>query len=474
MKFNIVGILVLVLTIFGCRTDNSDASKLSAYLGGEIINPSSKYIILEKDNIVIDSIRLDGRNRFMFKIDTVTQGMYTFVHGIENQVFLIEPEDSLLFRLNTLEFDESLVYTGKGAKKNNYFINEFLENEKEEKHILKLCQLNPIAFEKGVDSLKQKKLKHLDHFVDKHNPSDLFKKIANANINYQYYSYKEAYPLIQYGKNKCDFYSELPKTFYSYRKDIDYNDTFFKNYRNYKMFLRYNLSNISLESHSKHNKAKKFDWFSSCYNLERLHIIDSLVTDRSLKDELLYKYAMKYIALSNNPEGNALILKSFIEKSKDQTLQNKLTSYANALKTFEANTHLPSFNVLDYDNNIFDFSALVNSTTVINFWSHAHYRHFKESQEKISKLKKRYPEVKFISINIDDFGLEKTKQTLRKSNCSFYDQYVFKTPDVSKKTLAIYPMTKTIVIDKNKKIENHNTNIFSGNFEQQLLGMLNR
>ena len=52
-----------------------------------------------------------------------------------------------MFRLNTLDFDESLVFTGEGAKKNNYLINLFLEHEKEEKSKgfknRRFCKCNP-------------------------------------------------------------------------------------------------------------------------------------------------------------------------------------------------------------------------------------------------------------------------------------------------------------------------------------------
>jgi hypothetical protein len=40
--------------------------------------------------------------------------------------------------------------------------------------------------------------------------------------------------------------------------------------------------------------------------------------------------------------------------------------------------------------------------------------------------------------------------------------------------LAIYPMTKALIIDNRKKIVNNNTNIFAINFEEQLLGLINR
>ena len=122
-------ITCILLTLISCKKDGNETALDYAYLGGEIINPNTKHIVLSKNKTIIDTVKLDGRNRFLYKVDKLNKGLYTIRHGGEFQLILLEPEDSLLFRLNTLDFDESLVYSGKGNKKNNYFINEFLKNE---------------------------------------------------------------------------------------------------------------------------------------------------------------------------------------------------------------------------------------------------------------------------------------------------------------------------------------------------------
>ena len=73
----------------------------------------------------VDTLLLDKNNRFIHKISNFTSGLYAFSHGGEYQWVLLEPKDSLLLRLNTIDFDESLVFTGKGARKNNYLIKNF-------------------------------------------------------------------------------------------------------------------------------------------------------------------------------------------------------------------------------------------------------------------------------------------------------------------------------------------------------------
>ena len=209
-------LICILLTIIGCKKDSNEVTIDYAYLGGEIINPNTNYIVLSKNEVILDTVKLDGRNGFLYKIDELNEGLYTFRHGGEFQLILLEPKDSLLFRLNTLDFDESLVYSGNGDKKNNYFINEYLQSEQEEKYIVKLCQLDGIIFQKRVDSLNASKVTALENFSNKYDPSPLFLKIAKANIDYSFFSSKEVYPFVHYGKNKAAILKSLPEDFYNY------------------------------------------------------------------------------------------------------------------------------------------------------------------------------------------------------------------------------------------------------------------
>ena len=322
-------ITCILLALISCKKDVNETAIDYGDLGGEIINPNTNYIVLSKNESIIDTVKLDGRNRFIYKIENLNEGLYTFRHGGEYQLILLEVKDSLLFRLNTLDFDESLVYSGKGDKKNNYFINEFLANEEEEKYIIKLCQLDGITFKKRVDSLKASKIKTLEHFTNKNEPSSLFLKIANANIDYSYYSSKEVYPFVHYGKNKAAILKALPENFYDYRNEINYNDEFLSSHHNYNKFLRYNLSNLSLKTHDNHDANACYDRKSLCYNLDRLKLIDSLIINPNLKDDLLYHFTMGYLSKSKNEEHNNALLKSYLEQNIPLSHISKIISEIN-------------------------------------------------------------------------------------------------------------------------------------------------
>tara|TARA_R110002050_G_scaffold100607_1_gene208324 strand:+ start:2004 stop:3395 length:1392 start_codon:yes stop_codon:yes gene_type:complete len=462
--------------LFGCKNNSNKAEAHIAFLGGEIINPNNNFIILTKSNTVIDTIKLDGRNRFLYKISNLKEGIYTFKHSGEFQIVFLEPNDSLLLRLNTIDFDESLVFTGIGAKKNNYLINDFLENEKIEKNIYKYCQLNPEYYQNKIDSLYFLKKEKLSAFVKKNKPSSLFEKIAKTNNEYNYYFNKEVYTLWHRTDSKEDILKSLPKDFYNYRNNVSYNDSLLKdNNFIYNNFLKSSFNNLALQKHFDHHKNDgKFKRSDLCYNIDRLNLIDSLISNRYIKDDLLYHFTVNYIARSKNLKNNDVILNTYLKKSNDEKGKKMITAFANSLNNLKVGSIIPNVTIVNYKNDEFSMNSLVNSPTVISFWSHTYYDHFKDNHFKINELKIKYPEVKFISINIDDYDIKKSKQFLEANRFSCSDEYHFKNPETSIETFAIHPMTKTILIDKDKKIANSNTNIFSRNFEEQLLGLINR
>ncbi|MBC3759724.1 hypothetical protein H7U19_15025 [Hyunsoonleella sp. SJ7] len=465
-------IVCVVFTFISCGRETSENL---VFIGGEIINKNTDYVILYDAKEVIDTIRLDGRNRFLYKFEKdFKPGFYTFRHGAEVQMVLLEPGDSLMFRLNTYDFDESLVYTGKGAKKNNYLINDFLEREIEEKEIFKYCQLDPKVFERHLDSIKAEKNIKLKAFEVKYTPSELFSKIAQANIDYAYYSSKEIYPFVHYGYDKKSIMESLPEDFYAYRKVINYNDEFFKHNFNYITFLRSSFNNIGLGLHLEHSKKDKFKWMDLCYNLCRLEAIDSLVINPDIKNELLYHYGISFLAKNKNLEHNDIVLKSLLAKGTDKKKNDKIVSYNASVNRLKTGEKFPEVKVLNLENNSVSINNVFNKPSVVYFWSHMYKDFFDNSHKRAKELRKKYPEVDFISVNIDCYSTDRWQSTLKKKNCSPQNEYMFENSEQSIEQLAIYPLTKVILVDKESTIVNGHSNMFESSFEEELLAMLNR
>lgn len=476
LYYTIIGLLVF--TIFGCKEDTRKAESSFTYLGGEIISPINDVVILSKSDEIIDTLNLNSKNRFLHKFDDFQPGMYTFslqaADGMEFQMVLLEAQDSIMLRLNTLDFDESLVYTGIGAKKNNYLINEFLQNEIDEKKVYKYCQQTPEEFENKIDSLRDIKYERLNSFKLKYKTSNLFDKVAESSIKYSHYNSKEIYPIIHYRTHKSDVLKSIPDDFYNYRKEINYNDEFLQNDYNYVKFLRNSFNNLALDTHFEHSEHSHINRWNICYNLDKMALIDSVVSNTEIKNHLLYLCTINYLTKSKHTENNKAILDFYLSKSSNLENNAIINSYAASISNLQVGDKFPSISLVDYDNNELNINTVITSPTVVSFWSSRYYNHFKESHYKIKELRVKYPEVRFISINIDDCGLEASKKSLKKNHFAVKNEYQFKNPEHAIKALVIQPMTKTIIIDRHNKIVTSNTNLFSLNFEEQLLGLINR
>ena len=100
MNKNLLFLFLIVLA--GCS--KGEKKSPSVFFAGQIINPSDAYVVLYKGERVIDSAKLDERNRFAFELDSVTEGLHHFNHAPEVQYVFLEKGDSLMIRLNTIDF----------------------------------------------------------------------------------------------------------------------------------------------------------------------------------------------------------------------------------------------------------------------------------------------------------------------------------------------------------------------------------
>ena len=467
MKFN-VAVLVMLTTLLSCKNKTDDGGDY-AFFGGEIINPSNDYVLLYNPKDQVDTLYLDHDNRFFQKLTDFEPGLYTFVHGGEFQWILLEPKDSLLLRLNTIDFDESLVFTGKGSRKNNYLIKTFLDNEAENQKFMVMCQMKPEKFEQVLDSIRKSKLNELNEFLGQKAYSDLFKTIATTSINYNYYANKEMYPFGYYGYGNLIHYKDLPDGFYDFRKDVDYNMDVLSEFYTYNRFLYSHFNNLALQKFYKtatHDDL--FDSKSIVYNLEKLKLIDSLVSSEVIKNNLLKYTTRDFVSTCEDSAEIQQMLNSFLEKStnkKDKEIMNGLVFSVKGLKR---GNKLPAITLVNSEDQDVVLDSIIVKPTVIYFWSSTLPLLMRNSHYQVSILKTRYPNIDFIGININDDDKAHWKHLLHQYRFPVAKEYQFKDPHEAQEALAINSVNKSILVSKDSKIINPNGLLFTSEFEEQL------
>ena len=142
----------LIVLFVGCAPSKKDSDSQTILFAGEIVNPTSNQVILFKGREKIDSAQLDEKNRFKFTLSSIENGLYNFNHTPEFQYVYLEKGDSLMVRLNTIYFDESLVFSGSNEELNNFLLELFLSAEEEDSAMYtEYYELEPADFIQKIE-----------------------------------------------------------------------------------------------------------------------------------------------------------------------------------------------------------------------------------------------------------------------------------------------------------------------------------
>ncbi|MCB0382290.1 MAG: redoxin domain-containing protein [Psychroserpens sp.] len=471
MKFYFYTFLTTLL-VFSCKNSKPIQGDF-AYFGGEIINPSNNYVTLSNPQDSRDTIYLDENNRFIHKIDDLTPGIYTFTHGGEYQTILLEANDSLLIRLNTNDFDESLVYTGSGSKKNNYLIKSFLDDETENKKFNTTSHLEPEVFIEYMSKLRAQKLAHFEEYLSKKPSSDLFETIVKSSIDYNYYAYHEMFPFGYYGNNKLIHFKDLPEDFYNFRNEVDLNNENLSKLYAYNRFLFWHFNNIALKEYYVEGHHEAFNRMALDYNIEKLRLIDSTITSEKIKNYLLKHNIRDFILNTDDRDATISLIDYYLQKSTnpdDKTYLKGLVELTNRLKPGQV---LPDASLIDYNGNRILLSSLVNKPTVIYCWSSVYKMHSRNSHFKIKELQERFPDVNFIAINFNDNDLQYWKKTIKALNYTTKNEYKFSNPSEAIEQYVITFSHKIFVVNKQMKIVNSNIELFNDELQECLETLTN-
>ena len=453
--FNYIALSYLLLAITGCNTSKENPN---TFFGGKIINPKTKYLVLYAKDKVIDTLLLNDRNNFLGTYDNLEEGMYYFKHGNENQYIYLEPKDSLMLRLNTWDFDESLVFAGKGAERNNILVDIFLEDEYERKLFYKLNKLKPKAYKNKIDSIINFKLGTYNTYLETHpNETDEYFKILKTALTYPIYSRVERYPINHVYTNKKKDFPKTDESFYAYRKELDYNNEVLMYYTPYARYTTNYLYNLT---YAKGHKPMK-DEFSSDFTVDLLNTISSEINAKESKNAFLKRTVLDHFYRKSSCNVNQEAFDVYFNLSSNDKDKSLIKSILEDNKVILKGDEIKDFSISDFTNqaiHIEDFT--INKNTVLLFWN----------KENISKpyissripyLQKKYPLLNFAIIEIDG------NNTNRIKNIDIKNQYYINSKQLDNNFLTSN-MHRTILVDKNGIVVNGYAAIYSYNIEKQL------
>ncbi|WP_442266897.1 TlpA family protein disulfide reductase [Tenacibaculum sp. ZS6-P6] len=444
--------IVPLISIFliSCATSKDENF---TYVGGKIIHPKGEFVIIyDNKSEVVDSIKLNIDNTFLGKLTDIKTGLYYFKHGPETQYLYLEPQDSLLFRLNTWGFDESLVFSGSNAEENNALIENFLINEKQIKDFYKYNKLSPDDFLKTIDSLKKDKDKYLENFKTRTvDFSDNYLDILKVALYYPLYSKLETYAINNRLKEQPDSINE--NKFISHRDNIRINGDslmFFPPYG------KYVYNNIYYDVYAKNIKDDSDD-----FTLSVLETVNNKIESKSLKNKLLKETIIRHFYSKKSCNLNKKAYDLFSKFSSSDSDKAKITKLLADVKHIPKNKHLPSFNLHTPQGSIENINNIIRGNSSVIYFRNKDYSSDKWVASRMNYLIEKNPEINFLVINFN----HNNKKYIKNLNIQ-HQFYLDEKSDAHNFLSSKYP--RTILVNKKGIVVNSFCALSSKKIEKQI------
>lgn len=443
-------LLPTLIGLFSCAEKYT--SEDTVYFAGEIVNPTNDYVVLYKNDQVVDSAKLDDNNRFSFSLCDIEEGLHHFDHAPQYQYVYLEKGDSLLIRLNASPayFDESLVFSGDNEEVNNFMIEMFLTYEDEEQLVYSFFKLPPEEFSGKIDSLRFQKLEELDLLLTNEEISENAFAIARASVDFNSFLYKEKYPFYHKKKTGETTIHQLDSNFYDYRPKLNLNDKHLSYFRPYYTFMKHHFGNLSYMACYKNCGMDKFVSAKSQLHLNKhkMAMIDSMVEEKGLRDNLLRNVAMDYLLKVHmaNEDCNKFI-KDFEELSSNDEHIEEIKYLYKGIQSLQPENELPHLVLEDPDGNTTTLKQISKDrNTVFYFWTANQKRHFRNVNKHIAKLKKLHPDHKFVGINLRT-GKAQWLSMLNESQLDLSEQYRGEDFKTVQEVLIVDNLNKCVVTE---------------------------
>ena len=376
----------------------------SVYFAGEVVNPTSDHVVLYKDEVVVDSAKLDKENRFVFNLPKVGEGLYSFYHSPQYQYVYLEKGDSLILRVNAVAFDESLIFSGTNEDVNNFLLETFLNYEDEDQLVFSYYELNPDDFENKIDSLREQKIQELKDLNEHGNISEKAFKMAQASIDYNSFIYKEKYPFIHKSKAGEDTIHKLGDDFYDYRKKLNINEGSLTYFRPYYNYVNNRFGNISYMQCVQNCGLEKMMTTKGRLHLNehKIQVIDSLVTEKDLRNNLLRRVTMNYLLEEHELNADCDEFISLFDKlSTNQEHITEINKIYGNIKKLQPKEEIPNLYVFNINGDSLSLKDISRGKkTLFYYWRGSQNRHFRNVLRQVNELKTENPEYSFVGINL--------------------------------------------------------------------------
>ncbi len=451
-------IVFFLLFSYSCEFNQYNRSGI--FFGGQIVNPSSREVTLYQGNKVVETLKLDKTIRFQKKFDSIVSGIYKLEHFPEFQTVLLEEKDSLWVRINAIAFDESIVFSGIGASKNNFLMELILKQKSESEYLSSKYASNSKIFNSILDSLLTEK-KQLWLKMDSVNTlSPIAQKVTQAAYIYHYANIRERYALLR----GMQWTLQEDSLFFGFRKFLNYSDNdlaFFDPYINYILNF---ISQKSLKPSIPYFKQKQ----TTDFNIERLKVLDQKIKGTLLRNNLARAIAFQEILTFENHLQHNRFLQYYATVNSSPVYLTEILALHSSINNMETNKPLPNIALQAVSReNVSSDSILNNKVTVIYFWSQTQMNHYKNTLEQVKYFQNKHPNIRFIGVCIQPFN-SMVDQVQKMMETNPEDQFSIIDFEKASEAWVLTLLNKAIILNFKGKIIDGFGNFSDLAFEKKL------
>ncbi|WP_448606886.1 hypothetical protein [Paenimyroides ceti] len=448
----------LISLFFSCDKKDIEVNNFSAYFGGHIYHPKSDYILLYKQENLIDTLFLDKQNHFGKSFSFLAPGMYIIKHADERKYVYFDKNDSLFVRINAKDFDNASTFYGRGKDKNNCLLEFFAFSNQDRNDFFKNYKKSFKRFMKTADSLHDARTAlYLRRKTEIGWDKD-FDLYAKAIVDYDYYARLESYPYAHQKLTSVKVLDSLPENYYNFRQKIDLNNQKLREFRPFTSYLAIMLNSLVC------NKTYKNEFER---NIAKLNMVDSLISNQKVKNNVLNNIVFNYFIEDQNHHNNNAFLKRFYELSTDTIQRKEISTIQHAVKNLSPNSILPDVRFLDTNLKEVSVKDTIHNKTLIIFWTKNALSHYNDAQNIVLDLLSKNKGLQVIAINLDEDEISWKNILATQDDSPIINLHTVDFTELREKW-AIIKLNRALLVNKNATINNGFVNIFEDDLDDIL------
>lgn len=441
---------LIVLISFSCTDVRNDKKFV---IKGKLANSGEFFYFIKPDMFggEVDTLQVMQGGQFEVRREIDRAGYYKMYVANQELMLFVRPGDSLEVSADGTRLVESVSFTGRGAKINEFLKRKALMSMKQTPDSRVMYSMTEREFVLMLDSLKNNILFSVKEFAADPDADARFIELEEASVLYQFaqqrLNYQEAHAY--YSKNDSFVVSD---SFNDYLSGLDINNDDLMNLEEFLVFARTYLSSLT------HNKLKHTDgnYSSAQFMTEAVAIAEKTFKNKNVKDFVIFSLLSDQI-LYSGVENLQTVVDGFMASCQNKDFVDELRQKAEEWSPLQKGKEAADFSGLTTSGDTISLSDFRGKYVYLDVWAtwcgpcRLEIPKLKELEEKY-----RNRNIVFVSLSIDQEKVAWAEMVAAEEMKGVQIHMANARDEAFVKTYLIRSIPRFILIDKDGRFVNSN------------------